>query len=251
MTTRLSVVAVVMVCCVPVLGRGDEDAKAARAALDRGIKALGGAKLLADRALTGTSRGTIFVLGMKSTVTNEWTVQGLDQIKWVSDVKLNDNPAAVVLVIDKDKGWTKANTAAATPMPKELLTAFQHGILGLRLVETLVPLTEKEWKLSSLGELKIDDKPAVGIKVAKKGVPEMDIYFDKATDLPIKAEMRIKEQGGTEAVYLARFDNYKKIEGRMYFTKLNVKRDDVVVIDMERSDVQAKDKVDDATFDKP
>jgi hypothetical protein len=229
----------------------DEDAKAARETLERAIKAMGGPKLLAARALSGTSRGTVFVLGNKSPVTNEWTVQGLDQLKWVTEVTLNDNPAAITVVIDRDKGWIKGNDNPAGALPKARLPAVLHGFAGLRLVETLLPLTEKEWKLTSLGEIKVNDKPAVGIKAVKKGLPDLDIYFDKSSGLPVRAEMRIKDSGETEAAYVAHFDGYRKIEGRMHFTRLTLKRDDMVVLEMERSDIKAKDKVDDATFAKP
>ena len=232
-------------------GRGEEAAKAARATLERGITALGGPKLLAARALSGTSRGSVFVLGNKSPVTNEWTVQGLDQLKWVTEVTLNDNPASITVVLDRDKGWIKGNDAPAGPLPKAQLPALLHGFAALRIVETLVPLTEKEWKLSSLGEIKVDDKPALGIKAAKKGMPEVDIYFDKASGLPVRGEMRVKEADGMEVAYVASFGGYKKVEGRMHFTRLTVKREDAVVLEMERGDIKAKDKVDDVTFAKP
>jgi hypothetical protein len=251
MRKRLSLLSVLLVLVSPRSGAADEDAKAARATLDRAIKAMGGPKLLAARALSGSSRGTIFVLGNKSPVTNEWTVQGLDQLKWVTEVTLNDNPAAITLVVDRDKGWIKGNDNPSNPLPKEQLPALLQGFAALRLTETLLPLTEKVWKLSSLGEIKVNDKPALGVKAAKKGMPDLDVYFDKETALPVRAEMRIKEPSGMEVAYVAHFGGYKKIDGRMHFTRLTVRRDDMVVLEMERSDMKAKDKVDDATFAKP
>src|SRR6185369_13750427 len=128
---------------------------------------------------------------------------------------------------------------------------FLQGMAALRLAETLLPMTEKGWKLSSLGEIKIDDKPAVGIKAARKGLPEMDLYFDKVTMLPMKAEMRLQETDSMEATYVARFGAYKKVKGRQFFTKLTVLRDDKVLLEMERSDFEAKENVDDETFGKP
>jgi hypothetical protein len=166
-------------------------------------------------------------------------------------VTLNDNPAAITLVVDRDKGWIKGNDNPAGALPKEHLAALLQGFAGLRLAETLLPLTGKEWKLSSLGEIKVNDKPTVGVKAVKKGMPDLDLYFDKATALPVRAEMRLKEAGGTEAAYVATFGEYKKIDGRMHFTRLTVRRDDMVVLEMERGDIKVKDKVDDVTFAKP
>lgn len=249
MTKRFSLV--LFALCLVGPARAADDAKAARETLDRAVKAMGGPKLLAKKALSGTSRGTVEVLGNKSPVTNEWTVQGLDQLKWISEVKLGDNTAAVVLVLNRDKTWVKGNNGEPNPLNKEQTKSLQQGIAGLRLAESLLPLTGKEWKLSSLGELKFDDVTTVGIKAVKKGLPELDLYFDKATHLPLRAEMRIAEPGGLDIPYVAKFANYKKVEGRQFFTKLTVLREDKILLEMERSDFQAKDKVDDETFEKP
>jgi hypothetical protein len=249
MMNRLCLVLISLCLAGPL--RAADDAKAARETLGRAIKAMGGEKLLAATALSGTSRGTIEVLGNKSPVTNEWTVQGIDQLKWVSEVKLGDNTAAIVLVLNRDKTWIKGNNNEPNPLNKEQTKALQQGFAGLRLAEWLLPLTGEEWRLSSLGELKFDDVTAVGIKAVRKGLPELDLYFDKATHLPLRAEMRVTEQGGMDVPYVAKFGAYKKVEGRQYFTKLTVLRDDKVVLEMERGDFRAKDKVDDETFDKP
>src|SRR5687767_4496320 len=134
---------------VPVLGlllalapaRAADDAKAARATLDRAIKAMGGEKLLAAKALSGTSRGTAEVVGIKATVTNEWTVQGLDQFKWVTEAKINENTAAVTLVLKGDKAWLKGNANPSNPLTKEQTKALAQGFAGLRIAESLLPLT--------------------------------------------------------------------------------------------------------------
>jgi hypothetical protein len=249
MTKRLSLLLFLVLTACPL--RAADDAKAARETLDRAVKAMGGEKLLAKKALSGTSRGTVEVLGMKNPVTNEWTVQGLDQLKWVSEVKLGDNTAAVVLVLNRDKTWLKGNNAEPNPLTKEQTRSLQQGFAALRLAESPLPLTGKEWKLSSLGEMKFDDVTAVGIKAVKKGMPELDLYFDKATHLPLRAEMRVAEPGGLDVPYVAKFAAYKKVEGRQYFTKLTVLREEKVLLEMERNDFKAKDKVDDETFEKP
>ena len=77
------------------------------------------------------------------------------------------------------------------------------------------------------------------------------IGFDKENHLPVKAEMRIKETDTVEAVYVARFGGYKQFGDRQHFTKLTVYRDDKVFLEMGRSDIKAKEKVDDETFAKP
>lgn len=231
--------------------RGDDDAKAARAVVDRAIRAAGGAKPLAKPSLRGKSKGTITLAGKSSAVANEWTVQGTDQLKWSTDLTLNDQAATFVIVLNGARGWISGNNNPANPLPKESLAAFREGVRALRLAEALVPLTGKDYALTTLGELKIDGRPAVGIKAKKKGAADVDLWFDKATNLPVKAEMRLTEQGENEATWTAYFGGYKKIGGRQHFTTLKVQRDAKTVLEMERSDIKAGDKLDDETFAKP
>lgn len=247
MTRRLSLLTLLLLSSALFA----EEAKSARETLLRAIKAAGGEKLLAAKALQGKSRGTLLLLGNKSPVNNEFFVQGLDQVKWSSEVTLNDKQVTAVLVIDKDKGWIKGDNAEPGTLEKKQIKAFLQGFAALRLVESLVPLTTKEWKLSSLGELKIQDRSAIGIKAVKKGLPELDIFFDKETHLPLKAEMRIEEPDGKDIPYTAHFSDYKKFAGRLFFTRLKVYREEMLVLEMERQEIQVKDNLPAETFAKP
>ncbi len=244
---------VTLLCCVALtpLGLAEEDARSARAILDRAIEAMGGAKALSKPALSGSSRGTLEAVGNRSNVTNEWTVQGLDQLKWSSELTLNDNLVSIVVVLNKNQAWIQGNNNPSNEIDKEQTRPLQQGFAALRLAESLVPLTEKEWTLSSLGEIKFDTVTAIGIKAVKKGLPELDLYFDKKTHLPIRAEMRLTEQGGKDVPYVAKFANYKKIDERQCFTRLTVLREDKIVLEMERSDIKVLDRLDDDTFAKP
>jgi hypothetical protein len=77
-----------------VLVRGDE-AKTARATLDRAIKAMGGAALLGKHpALAGKSQGKMTVNTKTSPVTNEWLVQGLDQVTWTTRASIPGSSAS-------------------------------------------------------------------------------------------------------------------------------------------------------------
>jgi hypothetical protein len=248
-----AIVGTLLVLGLVGIGRADEG-KDARALLDRAIKAMGGEKVLAaEGSLAGKSKGNVVVNNVKMPASNEWTVQGTDRLKWTTEVTINDKPVNITLGLDRGKGWLQAGDAKAGDFPKDYLPAFVKAFAGLRLVETLLPLRDKGVKLSSLGEIKVDDKPAVGLKVARKGQPDLDLYFDKETNLPVEARMRLKDAGsGSEDVeYVGRFTDYKKIAGRMHFTKLKVERDGKVVVDMERSDIKVGEKLDDATFARP
>jgi hypothetical protein len=231
-----------------------EDDREARAVLDRAVKALGGKKLLlAEGSLSGKSKGEVVLNGNKSAVSNEWVVQGTDRLKWSSEVTLNDKPISITIGLDRGKGWIQAGNGKANDLPKDYLPAFRVTFAGLRLVENPSLLPDKGVKLSHLGEIKIDDRAAVGVKVIQKGVPDLEVYCDKKSHLPVKAVMRVKDAGsGSEDVeYAGYFSEYKKFDGRLHFTKLKVERDGKVVIDVERSEIKAAEKKADETFSKP
>src|SRR3954468_22593074 len=75
--------------CAPLLwsaARADDEARAARAVLETALKARGGADKLAKQpARTGQSRATLLVNDGKVAVTNEWSAQGLHQLKWSTE----------------------------------------------------------------------------------------------------------------------------------------------------------------------
>jgi len=244
----------ILVLCVSLLGsslRADE-AKGARPIVERAIAASGGAKLLASQpSLSGTSRGTITLGDAERSVENAWTVQGLDKLKWSSDLTSGDQTLNIVLVLDGKRGWIQGNAGTSSALKADLLAPLRHGFTALRLAETLTPLLDPETKLSLLGELTIDDRPTVGVKVTRKGMPDLDLYFDKKTHLPAKAEMRLTEPNEVEATYTAFFAEYKKVGGRAVFTRLTVKRDDKIVLTMLRSNIEGKAKAAEGTFAQP
>src|SRR5262249_3373748 len=93
------------VLCVSLIGAASraapEEQKEARAILARAIKAVGGEKVLAaEGSLSGKSRGSIYLNGAKTPVGNEWTVQGLDRLKWSSEVTLNERTHSIIVCLD-------------------------------------------------------------------------------------------------------------------------------------------------------
>ena len=124
----------------------------------------------------------------------------------------------------------------------------------MRLAQHLTALTDPKYQLSSLGELKIGERLAVGIKVAEKDRPDLDLFFDKDTCLPLRIEVRIKEPaplGGMEMTHAVYFEDYKDFDGLKHFTKLTLKRDDKSLIELELSEVKRQPKLDDSVFAKP
>jgi hypothetical protein len=248
---RTATVLSLFLICSPV--RADT-AKEARALLDKAIEAMGGKeKLTRGQAATWKSKGKIHAGEEMLDFTDEWSVQGLAQYRWSVEATFMGQTRSLLLVLNKDKGWAKnGDRVEELSKQKEILTILQTDLRCVRLAQMLVPLTDKGYQLSHLGELKIQDRAAVGIKVARKGQPEIDLFFDKKTSLPLRSEVRIKEpEADGEVVHAFYYEKYEETDGVKHFTKVELRRDDKVLVEMELSDFQLQEQLGEETFAKP
>ena len=231
--------------------RADEQAEG-RKILDRAIAALGGAdKLTKVDAVTWKSKGKVTAEGMTAEFQDEWTSSGLKRMKWKLDLQIMSQAISGVVVLDGDKGWANAQ-GRTSDLPKEATTLLGKDLAAMRLAQQLTPLLDKKYQLSPLGELKIGERQAIGLKVTEKDQPDLDLYFDKETSLPLRVEVRLKEPGNSEeTTHAFYFEEYKDFDGIKHFTKLTLKRDDKTLIEMKLSEVKREAKLDDSVFAKP
>jgi hypothetical protein len=107
--------------------------------------------------------------------------------------------------------------------------------------------------LAPLEAIKVDGKPAVGVKVSHKGHEDIKLYFDKDTNLLVKVELRVKaqEQGYKEVTQETFLKDWKDADGIKVVTKVVDKRDGKLYIEEEVSDVKYLEKVEAKLFAKP
>src|SRR5262249_31010971 len=119
-------------------------------------------------------------------------------------------------------------------------------------VATLVPLKDKSYTLSTLGETKVGDRPALGVRVSSKGRRDVNLYFDKDTNLLVKSEMRGKDDQAKMAMNQETFvSNYKDVGGVKEAMKFRMKRDGQPYLDAEIEDIRRQEKAEDSLFAKP
>jgi hypothetical protein len=75
---------------------------------------------------------------------------------------------------------------------------------------TLNALVDEKSKLESLDEIKINDKPAFGIRVSETITPPMDLYFDKETKRLAHIQWRSDRH---------EFSDWKEADGAWYASK--------------------------------
>src|SRR5262249_21770538 len=107
--------------------------------------------------------------------------------------------------------------------------------------------------LASLGDVKVNDKPAVGIRVSEKGFRDVNLFFDKDKSLLVKIETVVKDQmtGGKEETQEEILSDYKETNGVLQPMELVINRDGKKYVDGEITEFEPKEKIDDAVFAKP
>jgi hypothetical protein len=234
------------------LVRADE-AGEARALVEKAIRAMGGQdRLNRLKGITWKGQGTAHVEDKKFSLRDERAAREVDRWRWKLDAEVDGGAFSLLLVFNRDRSWIQANGREAKQLPPDLHETLQHAARIVRLAERPNLLLDRGCKLSPLGELRINDRDAVGVKVVVEGQPDLDLFFDKKTSLPLRAEIRVKEKkDSAEVQYSFYFDDYKKFGDVMHFTKASYRREDKVHLELELEEVKLSDTLDDSTFDKP
>jgi hypothetical protein len=250
-----------LVCLAAVLAvaaagsaRADDQADL-RKVIDKAIKATGGEEKLAKfKAETFKMKGKFYGTGQEFDYTGEFQVQEPDKFRVQIDGDVNGMKATVYTqVVNGDKVWEKTfGEEAKEVTDKDELAEIKED-RNARRVEALLPLKDKAYQLTSLGDVKVNDKPAVGIRVSHKGFRDVNLFFDKNSSLLVKVEKVVKDKmnGFKEQTEEELLSDYKEKDGIMHPMKLVIKRDGNKYLDGEVTDYELKEKLDDAVFAKP
>jgi outer membrane lipoprotein-sorting protein len=225
---------------------------AARAIIERAIEAHGGEERLArNRASRVRYRGTFF-LPMKKTApfTAETTFQLPNHFKTVVEQTTADMKThKAVHIIMGDK-----MTVTDDGRPRELDAALAQEIrakMQLQKAVLLVPLLrDRNYQFGVLDEVKVNDRPAVGVRVAptgKAGV-EMRLYFDKELSLLVKTEYLRSDGAGKQAREECYFGDFKDDAGYKRPYKSTVYFGGTKIVELEVIDVKTYQRLDDSEF---
>jgi hypothetical protein len=225
----------------------------ARAVVEKAVKAMGGADKLAKLpATTLKSKGALVFNGQRFEYADEWEFQSPDRFRWNLTILTKDNQLPLAFGLTDKTSWTQVGTGKARDRNEDESRMLRVDCRAVLLAHYPPALLEKGTELKSLGELKINDRAAVGLKVSRKGWPDADLFFDKETYLPVKMETRFKEgKDMPEVAHIVTFGEYKEADGVKHFTRLKIHRDDTLILDMEITEVKRLDKIDDSRFAKP
>jgi hypothetical protein len=228
------------------------DAQAdARAIVEKAVKAMGGQEKLARlNTCTLRAKGSIEA-GQQATFAEETSMRWPDYYHFDLDFDFGGQKVKEVFVCASDKGWIKINEDVME-MPKELLTTMKDYFYALMLPTNPAELLSKEYTLSPLGEIKVGERIGVGVQASRKGRRDVNVYFDKETGLPVKAETNApKMEGGQDVGQEFLLSEYKEMDGAQVATKLLWNQDGKKFVEREYLEIKPQDKFDDSTFAKP
>lgn len=233
---------------IPV--RADEDAKL-REIVARAIKVHGGSDNL--KKLKGSvtkSKGKFHGLGEAVDYIGETSVQLPNRLRIEIYSKIGGQEFTYLQVIDGDKGWMKVGDMT-TKLNKDMLAEAKEQ-LNTENITQLVCLKDKSYELSPLGEVKVGDRPALGVRVQHKGYRDVNLFFDKEKGLLVKMETRGKDlMRGEEYTGTTKYSDYKKVRGVMVPHKIALQRDGKPFVESETTGVELSEKLDDSLFEKP
>jgi hypothetical protein len=229
--------------------RADDQAEV-KALLDKAIKAAGGEeKLTKFKAGTSKLKGKLHAMGQAIEIAGEYALQLPDRLRVEIDFEIMGMKFKSVQIFNGDKGWISVN-GMTMEIDKDMVAEGQEGLHALAVTQ-LVPLKDKAYKLTLLGESKLGDRTVVGVQVARKGQRDVNLFFDKEKYLLLKSEHRTKDMNGAEVNQETVYGDYKVADGMAYPTKLTIKQDGKDFLEAEITEYKPAEKLDDSLFAKP
>jgi hypothetical protein len=203
-----------------------------------------------QKAITFQAKGKFYGMGEGIDYTGDWSIQAPDAIRVEINIQVNGQAFKFIQAYHKDKGWVQIGDNLEE-MSKDQLAITRDELHAHQIAE-LVGLNDKDCKLSTVGEKRINDKPAIGIRVECKGYSDVTLYFDKESSLLLLMERRAKDaQSGQEFNGESYYDDYKKVDGVLISYKQTINRDGKLYVENEITELASKDALDDAIFKKP
>lgn len=225
----------------------------AKEVIDKAIQALGGeSKLTAleAKAIETKSKGKLNFGGQEGDFSTTTTTMGMNRFRQDFKGDFGGNEIKGITVLDGDKGWRKFadNTSK---LEDEQLTNQKRAVYLSIVPAILLPLKGKDFKVESVKEDKVDNKPAVALKIIGPDKKDFELFFDKESGLPVKMLATVAGFQGDEFTQETTYTKYKDFDGVKRATKIENKRNGEKFIDVEVTDVKTLDKVDPKTFGEP
>ncbi len=244
--------ALAAVLLVPPIGQsqtGDE----AKAIIRDAIKAMGlGKDPEATVGFRTKSKGTLELMGMTIPITQNVLIRFPDKFKESVELDINGMKIPINTVYDGSKGWVEVSGKVMKLDDK--ITAELKEVGTLIKAGRLTPLLDKKnnFELAVIGEVKVEDKPAIGVRVSSKGAKDISIFFDKKTHLIAKVERQaLDAMTGQETLEERIIRTYTDKDGQKIPHEITVMRDGKKFLEAEVLEFVPLQNVDPSEFEMP
>jgi hypothetical protein len=229
----------------------DDDPKAI---ITAAIKAHGGEEALAKyKAGQSKTKGKINLPMIGETPFTEDTAYMIpDKFKSVLELDIMGTKVMVKTVADGDKITINAN-GMDVPVTDNIKKALGDARYAMRAARLNNLLKDKDIELAPLGEVKVEGKPAVGVRVSSKGHKDISLFFNKETHLLAKMESRTIDSTTGKEITEERIilDYAKKDKDGFTLPKaILVKHDGEKFMEAEITEAKLLEKLDDPDFQK-
>jgi hypothetical protein len=232
-------------------GRSGDD-KDLRAVIDKALAAQGGEATLAKfpaQIMKGT--GKFYGMGEPIDYTIEIASQKDKRFRFGLAMTVMNFDVKIAVVVNGDKGWEKVNDDVKE-MPADEMAEHKEQ-MHCNAVVSLLPLKDKSYKLATLGDVKVGDQPAIGVRVSKEGRRDVNLFFDKDKGHLLKSEFMVKDikTSDKEIAQANFYSDYKEFQGTRHPTRLVTERDGKKFTDTSLTEIQLLEKIDDSMFERP
>ena len=247
---RLTVAATLLLAGLTCAG-WTADAANPIALVDKAVLALGGAEKLGHvKAAAWTATGIFTFQSVDIPVTARIVIQDTGHLRREFDINASGFQLKGVVIVAGDKAWISLNGNVEN-LDKEKL-ANERRIAYLSAIPvTVLPLKSEEFRLESIADERVGDRPAAGLKVTPPDGKEFSLYFDKESGLPVRLVAKVLDQDGKEFTDETTFGDYKPVDGIQTVTRIESKRDGQKASAVRISDFKVLDHVDAKTFAEP
>ncbi|MCE9531993.1 MAG: hypothetical protein K8T89_12840 [Planctomycetes bacterium] len=240
--------ALLLIFVTATIGRSADDAGAV---IDKAIAALGDAeKLKKVNGEQWKTKGTFHGFGMKIPYIADYSYMKPNMMRFDMAMEFGGQKTTMSAASDGKVAWEKMGEDMRD-MDKKKAEEFNRTIYTM-FVSQITPLKEKEFTLTIVPGIKVDDKPTIGIKVTRKDQRNVTLYLDEKTHLLAKSETKAWDEFSkmevTQEVFL---NGWKDKNGLKVFDRLTIKRDGKLFLEEEFSDQKPLEKLDAKVFEKP
>jgi hypothetical protein len=224
----------------------------ARGIIRKAIDAHGGEKLLLKyQAATSKFKGTMDYPGTKALISGETSLQRPDLMKVVMLMEVKGQKLQTSQGFNGKRFWMSA-LGKTTDVTDEKFLADVRDEQRIEGGAGLLTILEGPYTLTSLGEIKIKGKDAVGVRVTRKGSREYNLFFDKGTSLLVKIERKAAEPTtGKDFIQEKYFSNYKEQDGMQVPGRLELHKDGRPLMELDILELKHFERLDPSQFAPP